>query len=551
MKFRQGLIGRSLLAAIVVLGVGGVARAESVVVEGNHRVDSDTIQSFFHGSDTNKSVKDLYATGMFSDVRVAHQGGRLIVHVVENKNLINRVAFEGNSKIKSEQLSGEIRSKSRGAYDQATVDADVQRILDVYRRSGRSAASVSARTVDMPNGRVDVVFKIDEGDKTGVRDIRFVGNHVYSTSKLVGLMEMTEMNWLSFIKSSDVYDPDRLGKDEEAIRRFYLKNGYADFRVVGSDAIYEPARQGYVVTITVDEGPQYTVGTAGVESHLADVPEAALAPYVRLTPGEIYNGDKVEKTVEALTREVMKRGYAFSQVRPRGDRDPATRTVALNFVVEEAPRVYIERINIHGNTRTREYVIRREFEIGEGDAYNKVLIDRAERRLNSLGYFKKVKITNQQGSTGDRVVVDVEVEDQSTGSFSVSGGYSTVEGFIAEVSVSESNFMGRGQYVRTSVSVGQYSRGVELNFTEPYFLGERLAAGFDLYSKLSGASPYSYYSNWVTGGTIRFGIPINDDLTFAPRYSVYNSKLTIPNTPGQPFNDCATISRRRPPTTIA
>jgi outer membrane protein insertion porin family len=246
----------------------------------------------------------------------------------------------------------------------------------------------------------------------------------------------------------------------------------------------------------------------------------------------------VEKTTEALTKEVAKRGYAFSQVKPRGDRDPATHTVAIAFVIEDGPRVYIERIVIRGNTRTRDYVIRREFELAEGDAYNKVLIDRAERRLNNLGFFKKVKITNEQGSTPDRVIVIVDVEDQPTGSLSLSGGYSTSDGFIAEVAVSESNFMGRGQYVKLAVSEGQYSRGVTFSFTEPYFLDHRVAAGFDLFAKKTDVSQYSYYNNFVTGGTLRFGLPVTDEITFSPRYSVYRSEISIPDDSNHPYNDC-------------
>jgi outer membrane protein insertion porin family len=254
--------------------------------------------------------------------------------------------------------------------------------------------------------------------------------------------------------------------------------------------------------------------------------------------GDTYNGTALERTVDRMTREVGKRGFAFSQVRPRGDRDPASRTVSLVFVVEDGPRVYVERINVRGNSATRDYVIRREFDLGEGDAYNKAMIDRAERRLNSLGFFKKVKITNEAGSEPDRVIINVDVEEQSTGNFSISGGYSTTQGFLAEVSVSQSNFMGRGEYVRLAVSAGQYAQGIELSYTEPFFLDQRLAAGFDLYTKISDASQYAYYSNWVTGGTIRFGIPITDDITLGPRYSLYNSRLSIPNTTSQPYNDC-------------
>ncbi|PNG27852.1 outer membrane protein assembly factor BamA [Methylocella silvestris] len=542
MQSVRRLMNRLFVAAAVAAWLGGAlpAAAAGISVQGNHRIDSDTIDSYFAGSDqdsVNKGVKALYATGLFSNVRVLHEGGRVVIVVTEN-NVINRVAFEGNSKVKTEILTSEVQSKSRGPYSQATVDADIERIKDAYRRSGRAAAKVTARTVDLPNGKLDVVFTIDEGDKTGVKQINFVGNQVFSSGKLRDLMQTTEMNFMSFFKTSDVYDPDRIASDLELIRRFYLKNGYADFRVIGSDAQYNATEGGYVITITVEEGPQYTVSAVDIESHLPSLDAATLRPLLRLAPGEIYNGDMVEKTVDAMTREVTTHGFAFSQVRPRGDRDPAAHTVAIVFVVEEGPKVYVERIVVRGNTRTRDYVIRREFEIGEGDAYNRVLIERAERRLNNLGYFKKVKITNEQGSAPDRVIVIVDVEDQPTGSLSVSGGYSTSDGFIAEVAVTETNFMGRGQYVRLSVSEGQYARGAEFSFTEPYFLGNRLAAGFDIYAKQSSVSSYSYYNNFVTGGTVRFGLPITDEITFSPRYSLFNTYISIPNNSSYPYNDC-------------
>ena len=540
MSMFRGRIAVAVVALIWLAGGSFAAFAEGVSVQGNKRVDSETIQSYFSGSDQasiNKGVKNLYATGLFSDIRVSRAGGRVVISVTEN-NVINRVAFEGNSKVKTETLTAEVQSKSHGPYSKAMVDADIERIKDAYRRSGHAAATVAARTVDLPNGRLDVVFTIDEGEKTGVKAINFVGNNVYSSGKLRDLMETTEMNYFSFFKTSDVYDPDRIASDLERIRRFYLKNGYADFRVIGSDAQFDSAQGGYIITITVEEGVQYTVAAVNVESHLPDIDGASLLPFVRLSAGEVYNGDMVEKSVDALTKEVGKHGYPFTQVRPRGDRDPAARTVTIAFVLEEGPRVYIERIDVRGNTRTRDYVIRREFEIGEGDAYNRVLIDRAERRLNNLGYFKKVKITNEPGSTPDRVIVVVDVEDQPTGSLSLSGGYSTSDGFIADVAVTETNFMGRGQYVKLAVSEGQFSRGVDFSFTEPYFLGNRIAAGFDLYAKKSDAWQFSEYSNFTTGGAVRLGLPVTDELTFSPRYSLYRTDISIPNNSSQPFNDC-------------
>ncbi|WP_366939376.1 outer membrane protein assembly factor BamA [uncultured Methylovirgula sp.] len=516
------------------------ALAAGVEVEGNHRVDSETIASYFAGADPasiNAGVKALYATGLFSDIQVVHEGRAVVIRVSEN-NLINRVAFEGNSKVKSEQLQSEIQSKDHGPFNKTIVDADVERIKDLYRRAGEAAATVTYRIVNLPNGRVDVVFHIDEGPKTGVKQINFVGNHVYSSGKLRDLMQTTEMDWLSFFKSSDVYDPDKIASDLEAIRRFYLKNGYADFHVIGSDARYDPTLKGYVVTITVEEGVQYRVAAVNIESHIPAIDGNALRGYLRVSQGEIYNGDQVQKTVDALTTQVMRHGYAFSQVHPRGDRDPVTRTVRLAFVIDEGPRVYIERIDIRGNTRTRDYVIRREFDIGEGDAYNKAVIDRAERRLNNLGFFKKVTITNEPGSAPDRVVVVVTVEDQPTGSFSVSGGYSTAEGIIGEVAVQETNFMGRGQFARLSVQLGQYAEGVTFSFTEPYFLDHRIAAGFDVFAKNSMVSQYAFYNDFMVGGTLRGGLPVTDEITFSPRYSIYSSDISIPNSSAFPYNDC-------------
>jgi len=451
---------------------------------------------------------------------------------------VNRVVFEGNRRVERGVLESEIQTRPLGTVSQSIIDADVQRILEVYRRTGRNLAQVTHRVVELPNGRVDVVFTINEGEKTGVKEIRFVGNSAFSSSRLRGLMTTTEMNLLSFLKNSDVYDPDRLAADQELIRRYYLKNGYADFRIVSSDAVFDPAQGGYVVTIAVEEGAQYRIGNVSVDSRIPDVDAEALRRGISTSTGDIYNADAVERSLQNMTTEIARRGYAFAQVRPVGTRDPATRTINLGYVVEEGPRVYIERINIRGNTRTRDYVVRREFDVGEGDAYNKVLVDRAERRLNNLGYFKRVRISNEPGSAPDRVVVNVDVEDQPTGAFSISGGYSTADGFIGEVSVSESNFLGRGQFVRIAGSTGQRSQGIDFSFTEPYFLGYRMAAGIDLFSKFSDQTKYARYENRVTGGQLRLGLPFTEEFGVTVRYSLFQQELEIPNDYKQPFNDC-------------
>jgi outer membrane protein insertion porin family len=518
------------------------AFAQSITVQGNQRVDAETVRSYFAGESTDqagidRAVKAMYSSGQFSDVRVSRAGGAIVVRVTEN-SIVNRVTVSGNSRVKSDQLFPELQTKSRGPYSRAMVDGDVQRILEIYRRIGRSDATVNAATEVGENGRVNVIFNIVEGSKTGIYSINFVGNRAFGAWRLKNLMQMTESNLLSFLKSSDVYDPDRLATDVDAIRRHYLKNGYIDFRVVNSEAVYDDARRAYVITITVDEGDQYRVGTVDAESRIPVVDAAQMRRRILTTPGSVYNAEAVEKSVEAVTIDAARRGQPFVQVRPRGDRDPASRTVNLGYTADEGARVYVERINVRGNTRTRDYVIRREFDLGEGDAYNRALVDRAERRLKALAYFKNVKITQEPGSSPDRVVLNVDVEDQPTGQFQIGGGFSTNDGFLGEVSIQESNFLGRGQFVRLGGSFGQKSNSAEFSFTEPYFLDYRMSAGFDIFTKYSDQKATSRYTSRTTGGAIRFGLPITEELTIGVRYSLFQTKIDIPNEYKNPFNDC-------------
>jgi outer membrane protein insertion porin family len=533
------------LAAGVTMAVAAAspAFAQSITVQGNQRVDSETVRSYFAGerldqAGIDRGVRAMYNSGLFSDVRVQRVGGGIIVRVTENST-VNRVTLSGNSRVKSDQLFPELQTRSRGPYSQAVVNADVQRILEIYRRIGRSDATVNVSTETAENGRINVTFNVVEGSKTAIYAINFEGNRAFGSWRLRNVMQLTEGNLLSFLKTSDVYDPDKLAADVDAIRRHYLKNGYIDVRIISSDAVYSPERRGYIITIAIDEGEQYRVGTVAVDSRLPNVDERQLRGRVLTTPGSVYNAEAVEKTVEGMTIDAARRGLPFVQVRPRGDRDIGSRTVNLGYTADEGARVYIERINVNGNTRTRDYVIRREFDLGEGDAYNKALVDRAERRLKALSYFKNVKITQAPGSAPDRVVLNVDVEDQPTGQFSAGAGYSTTDGFVGEASISESNFLGRGQFVKLGVQFGQRTRGAEFSFTEPYFLGYRLSAGFDVFSRYTDNTRTSYFESRTTGAAIRFGLPITEEIGVGVRYSLYQTKITIPNTFRQPFNDCS------------
>ena len=530
---------RAVLVAAAFLAGSGAVLAQEIVVQGNGRVDEETVRSYINGAGSlDEARRAMLQTGLFSDVRLARQGNRIIVTVKETRS-VNRVVIEGNKKFTKEAIEPELQTKARRSFTQATVDADVAKIRDIYSRIGRSAAKVTSRIVDLPNGRVDVVFTVDEGSKTGVVEINFVGNEAFSSRRLRELMNTTEMNFLSFLKTNDVYDQDKIAQDAEIIRRYYLKNGYADFQVTNIDVRYDDAKEGYIITFNVSEGEQYRVGQVGFDTRVSGIDPDLLRDRVETGTGDVYNAEDVERTLNGITNEAVRRGYPFVTVRPTGARDPATHTVTLGYVVEDGPRVYIERINVRGNNRTRDYVIRRELDIGEGDPFNKILVDRAERRLNNLGYFKKVRISTEPGSAADRVVVNIDVEDQATGAFSVSGGYSTTDGAIGEVAVSESNFLGRGQFVRIAGQIGQRSNGVDFSFTEPYFLGYRLAAGFDLFSKYSDQTQYARYENRTTGGQLRIGFPLTEESGITLRYSLFEQNLKIPNTLKKPYNDCS------------
>src|SRR5499427_50076 len=530
-----GILVSACCATLASSGPAVAQTVSSIVVEGSRRVELDTIRSYFKPGpggrigpeQEDEALKALVATGLFADVRISHSGGRVVVTVVENP-VINRVAFEGNKKAKDEQLTAEVQSKPRGTLSRPTVQADVQRIIEIYHRSGRFDVNVDPKIIELPNNRVDLVFEIKEGEKTGIKDIRFVGTKAFSYGRLKEVIKTSESNWLSFLQTTDIYDPDRVEADRDLLRRFYLKHGYADVRIISAVGEYDPARKGFVVTFTIDEGAQYRVGAIEVVSNVRAIDPATLRSQLKLSEGSVYNADLVEKTVEAMTIQAARHGYAFATVRPRGDRNFEAKTINLGFVVEEGARAYIERINIRGNTRTRDYVIRREFDLGEGDAYNRALVDRAERRLKNLGFFKTVKITNEPGSAPDRVVINVDVEEQATGEFSVSGGYSTADGFIAEVSIADRNLMGRGNYGKASVTYGQRTRGFDLSFVEPFLFGYRMAGGIDIFGRQNLASNYVSYNSQTVGTNLRLGFALTEEVAFQPRYSFYQQKITLP-----------------------
>jgi outer membrane protein insertion porin family len=538
--------GGLLAAALGLMIVPGVSAEpvspsrEMIAVEGNLRVDADTVRSHFKaGADGqfdeaahDAALKSLIATKLFDKVSIERTARGLVVHLTEAP-VLDRVAFEGNKKVKDADLAAAVESKPRGTLQRAAIQSDVNRIVEAYRHVGRDEVSVVPEIIDRGNGRADLVYTITEGAKTPVRRINFTGNQAFGARQLNAVIKTSERSVISMLTGGDVYDPDRIAQDRELLRLYYRSKGYADASVRSANAEYDPATKGFAVTFVIDEGPLYRFGNVGVACNIPGVDSARLSRIILARAGTTFDGNALDKSTEGLAIEMAKLGYPFANATPRIVRNEAAQSVDISFVIDQGTRTYVERIEIHGNTRTRDYVIRREFDIAEGDPYNKTLIDRAERRLRNLNYFKTVKISNRPGSSPDRIVVDVEAVDQSTGDFFVSGGYSTTDGALVEVKLGERNFYGTGKNLQSTFTYGQYARGVDLLASEPYFLGTKVTAGIELFGRQTDATSYQSYGSTTYGAKLLFGTPITEELGVQWRYSIYNQNITLaPSTSG-------------------
>jgi outer membrane protein insertion porin family len=530
-----------LVAALTAWTVGGVvyAQADSDVisqirVEGNQRIEPETVRSYmqiavgqpYDAEKVDQSLKTLFATGLFADVTIRREGTVLIVSVVENP-IINRIAFEGNKAIKKDKLDKEVQLRPRVVYTRARVRADVQRIIEIYRRSGRFAATVEPKIVQLPQNRVDLIFEIHEGKKTKIRRITFIGNEHYSDGELRSRVSTKESRWWRIFSKGDTYDPDRLAYDRELLRQFYLQHGYADFRVVSAVAELTKDRREFFITFTVEEGQTYRFGKIDIVSDIRDLKPEALSDLIQPREGKIYNAKQIEDTVDALSEAAGVRGYAFVDIRPEIKRDKEKRIIDVTFHVLQAPRVYVERIDITGNFRTLDRVIRREMRLAEGDAFNVAMMRRSRERIRGLGFFGDVTVDQVQGSAPDRNVIQVSVQEQSTGELQIGAGYSSQESLIGQVSIRERNLLGRGQDLRFSFQISSIQRTFDLGFTEPYFMGRDVAAGIDLFSSSTDYTDYSYYKQGRTGFQLRTAFPVTEYLTVGLRYKFSQDNITL------------------------
>ncbi|TCD13209.1 outer membrane protein assembly factor BamA [Oricola cellulosilytica] len=540
-------VGGAIAVSVGAVSVANAAVVQSISVRGNTRVASSTISEFvgfragkdYSAADLDEAVKRLFATGLFSDVHVTTSGPTLVVTVSE-LSIVNQVVFRGNRKLKDERLRAVVELQPRGAFDQTTLDADVQAIVDSYSRIGRNDVSVTAETVDLGENRVNVVFQIQEGDRSKISQINFIGNNAYGDRRLQSVISTKRSNPLSWLTRNDVYDEQRLAADEEQLRRFYFNHGYADFRVLSSSADVDPNSGNIVITIEVDEGEKYRFGNVEIDSTVSGIDADDLRRTVETRSGATYSGEDVEDTLIAMSERLAAEGFPFAEVTPVGNRNFETRTIDVSYVVDQGQRAFIERIEIVGNARTRDYVIRREFDLAEGDAFNQILLRRAQKRLEALDFFENVSISTRPGSAPDRVIIVVNAVDKPTGEFGIGAGYttgsSTNSGPTFEASITERNFLGRGQALKIGAGGSADSRSYSVSFTEPYFLGYRLAATVAAFRR---TQDYLGYDVATTGGSVGFGLPITQKLTgnIAYSYSQDDYDITDPTNAPQAIQD--------------
>ena len=517
------------------------ATIQSITVVGMQRLEPDTIRSYirlrygqiYTQANADQALKDLFATELFADVQIRNDAGHVVIEVKENP-VINRIVLEGNKRIKEEKILPEIKLSPRQIFTRSKVRADVSRIIELYKRQGRFAASVEPKMVMLEQNRVDIVFEITEGPKSKVRQINILGNEQFSDGDLRSEMVTKQARMFRFFSSGTSYDPDRMAFDQQKLRQFYLTKGYADFRVVSAVAELTPDKKDFIITYVVEEGQRYKFGDVKVESQLRDFDGDILAGQLPMQKGNWYNAKLVEDTIERLNETAGTFGYAFADVRPDYRRSKDELTMGINFVIAEAPRVYVERIEINGNTLTQDKVIRREFRLAEGDAFNSLQVKRSTNRIKSLGYFQeKFEVEQKPGSAPDRIVLEANVEEKPTGELQLSAGFSSIESFILQASVQQRNWRGRGQTIGLSGAYSKYSKSIEASFTEPYLFDRNVSLGVSIYRRDYDGFNFidnnrnTLYQQATTGLSIRAGVPLTEYLTAVASYTLNMDKVSL------------------------
>nr|WP_164931339.1 outer membrane protein assembly factor BamA [Erythrobacter sp. HKB08] len=557
-KLALALLGTTMLAGVPAVAHAQETEAEaataqpeaapaprqdivrSLSVQGAQRLEPETIVSYirlrsgdvYTQAAADQAIKDLYATELFSNASVRNENGNVIIEVTENP-VVNRIILEGNKRLKADKILPEIKLAPRQIFTRSKVRADTQRIIELYKRQGRFAASVEPKTVQLSQNRVDIVYEITEGPKSKVRQINIIGNDVFSDGKLRGEMVTKQARWTSFFSSNTSYDPDRLAFDQQKLRQFYLTQGYADFRVVSAVAELTPDKKDFIITYVVEEGERYKFGDVSVDSQIRDFDSETMTARLPMQKGDWYDAKAIEDTVEQLTELAGTFGYAFADVQPQFRRNKDELEMNVTYLIQEAPRVYVERVDVNGNTLTQDKVVRREFRLSEGDAFNSIGVKRSSNRIKSLGFFQEnFEIEQKPGSRPDRIVLEANVEEQPTGELQLSAGFSSLESFILAGSIRQRNFRGRGQTIGASVNYSRYSRSARISFTEPYVFDRNISAGIDIYRQDFNAPNFrnrnrSTYEQAQTGASLRVGVPLSEYMSLLGSYTFNHDDVSL------------------------
>jgi outer membrane protein insertion porin family len=534
-KFKTLTFCLAASAAIIVANPSPAWSAQNVKrieINGAQRIEETTISSYMDlkigdaidSAKTDKVIKNLFATGLFADVKVENQNGVIKISVVENP-LINKIVFEGNKKIKNEELLSEVQLRERQVFTRTKVQSDVTRLNQLYRRQGRFSVSIQPKIIRLDQNRVNLVFEIQEGEVTKVKSVRFVGNTVYSDDKLRSVISTKEDAWFRFLSNNDRYDPDRLSYDRELMRDYYLEQGYADFQILSAVAELSNNKDSFFVTLSIEEGKRYKVGKTNIQSDLRNFDANVLNENINLEEGDWYNAEKVKTSVEKMTNMLGDLQYAFVDIRPDIRKDRANNTIDITFYISETPRVFVERINVNGNIRTLDKVIRREMDLVEGDPFNRSKLAKSEKNIKNLDFFETAKVNVSQGSAPDRTVVDVDVEEKSTGELSVGAGFSTSDGPLADFGIRERNLLGKGQDLKLGAMIAGERTQFDFSFTEPYFLDRDLSAGVDLYHTTTDYQDESSYDQKRTGGALRIGYPLSENWRQTLSYKLLKNEI--------------------------
>tara|TARA_R110002020_G_scaffold36409_16_gene109428 strand:- start:2013 stop:4379 length:2367 start_codon:yes stop_codon:yes gene_type:complete len=486
------LLGYMALAFVLVLAPLNEALAQSyrftdLKIEGAQRIEPATIISYLgvergqeiSAAQLNDGYQRLVDSGAFETVELVPQGSTLVVKVNEYPT-INRISFEGNRRLKDSDLSEVIESQSRRVLNPAQAERDASLIAEAYGQQGRIAARVRPQIIRRNDNRVDLVFEISEGTTVEIERVSFVGNRAFSDRRLRQVLQSKQAGFLRAFIRRDTLIEDRIEFDKQVLREFYLSRGYVDFRINSANVELTRERDGFFLVMDIHEGNQFTFGEIGVTSEMSQAVAADYADTLVIKPGVVYNPALVDQAITRMERLGVKQGVDFLRVEPRVTRNDRTLTLDMDFVLSRGPRIFVERIDIEGNTTTLDRVIRQQFTTVEGDPFNPRAIRQSAERIKALGYFETADVETREGSSPSQRIVDVEVEEKPTGSLSLGGSYSVDEGVGIAVGLQEDNFLGRGQRVRLSLSTAQEAESYQFSFTEPYLLGRDLIFNLDL-----------------------------------------------------------------------